>query len=94
MDVTKRDSDDSTDSADDDTTTVTISESTKAYFAQILDDVLTINTGALDSIDGTTAYGFEKVVELAEEGNSEDDAAKLRSLKNAGKILHCEYSWN
>jgi hypothetical protein len=44
--------------------------------------------------DGRTAYGFEKVVELAEEGNSEDDAAELKSLKNAGKILHCKDSGN
>ncbi|KAJ5651620.1 uncharacterized protein N7484_005343 [Penicillium longicatenatum] len=39
------------------------------------------NDEALD--DGTTAYGFDKIVELAKQGNSESDASKLRSFKNA-----------
>ncbi|KAJ5851849.1 uncharacterized protein N7529_011234 [Penicillium soppii] len=33
--------------------------------------------------DETKAYGFEAIVELAKQGNSEDDASKLRAGKNA-----------
>lgn len=35
----------------------------------------------------TVAYGFEDIVKLAKQGNSETDASKLRALKNAGIFL-------
>ncbi|KAJ6025072.1 hypothetical protein N7540_005869 [Penicillium herquei] len=41
---------------------------------------------ALDDIelaDGRVAYGFENIADLANEGNSEDDATQLKALKNA-----------
>ncbi|KAJ5740284.1 hypothetical protein N7493_000156 [Penicillium malachiteum] len=43
----------------------------------------TLKTDDVALSKGDKAYGFEKIVQLAEEGNSEDDATELKSLKNA-----------